>query len=204
MRKKSYSTSGTIAVVVFLIVVAVYLYSQGPAPDHYAFLKEPRITRMPDQKMVEVAAMGDPNVVGAEAFKLLFKTYYKIPGASKSVTPPPRTRWTGDVRIKSSWTGYYALPVPDGTASLPPMDREAGYEVRLTTWEYGDVAEVLHAGPYDKETPTIQKLHQFLEQQGYEIIGYHEEEYLKGPGMFLKGDPEQYRTIIRYRVKKKM
>ena len=204
MRKRRYSLSGAIAVVVFLIVVTLHLYSPGPAPDRSAFLREPRIAVMPDQKMLEVAAAGDPNEVAGEAFKLLFKTYYKIPGTSKSVTPAPRTRWTGDPRSKSSWTGYYALPVPDGTASLPPMDREPGYEVRLAAWEYGDVAEILHIGPYDKEAPTIQKLHTFLEQQGYEIIGRHEEEYLKGPGVFLKGDPGKYRTIIRYRVKKKM
>jgi hypothetical protein len=37
---------------------------------------------------------------------------------------------------------------------------------------------------------------------GYVIAGEHEEEYIKGPGMFSKGDPEKYLTIIRYRVKK--
>ncbi len=202
MRKKTYALSGTAAVIVFLIVVTFYLITQRPAPDRYAFLKEPRITRMPDQKMVEVAAVGDPNDVGAEAFKLLFKTFYKIPGASKGVTPAPRTRWSGDARIKPSWTGYYALPIPDNTLALPPMVQEQGYRVRLVTWEYGDVAEILHVGPYDQEMPTIQKLQQFLEQQRYEIIGHHEEEYLKGPGVFLKGDPARYQTIIRYRVKK--
>ena len=34
------------------------------------------------------------------------------------------------------------------------------------------------------------------------MVGEHEEEYLRGPGMFSKGDPEKYLTIIRYRVKK--
>ncbi len=32
--------------------------------------------------------------------------------------------------------------------------------------------------------------------------GEHEEEYLKGPGMFGTGGPEKYLTIIRYRLKK--
>jgi hypothetical protein len=34
------------------------------------------------------------------------------------------------------------------------------------------------------------------------IVGEHEEEYVRGPGMFSRGDPEKYLTIIRYRVKK--
>lgn len=203
MSKKSYSISGTIAVVVFLIIAALYLFSSGPDLSKYEFLKDPRITKMPDQKVIEVQATGDPNVVAGKAFKLLFKTYFKVPGVSKSMKQAPRARWAGDVNVKSSWTGYYAMPVPAETTQLPAIDPEPGYKVELTTWEYGDVAEILHVGPYAQETPTIQKLHQFLKQQGYEIIGYHEEEYLKGPGMFFKGDPEKYQTIIRYRVKKK-
>lgn len=203
MRKKSYPLFGTLAVVGFLIAVTWFLLPQGPDLAKYQFLKEPRLAKMPDRKMVEVAAAGDPNVVGEKAFKLLFKTYFKIPGVSKNLKQAPRARWAGDGNAKSSWTGYYAMPVPDGTVALPQMDPEPGCQVRLVAWEYGDIAEILHIGPYAQETPTIQKLHQFLERQGYEIVGLHEEEYLKGPGMFFKGDPENYQTIIRYRVRKK-
>ncbi len=203
MPKRSYSSAGTIAVIIFLLIAVVYLLSPGPDLSKYEFLKEPRITKMPDQKMVEVTAAGDPNAVGSTAFKLLYKIYYKVPGVSRSSKQAPRARWAGDMNVKSSWTGYYALPVPADTAALPAVDLEPGYQAKLTTWEYGEVAEILHIGPYAQETPTIQKLQTFIAQQGYEIAGYHEEEYLKGPGMFLKGNPEKYETIIRYRVKKK-
>ncbi len=175
----------------------------GPDVSRYKFLKEPRITNMPDQKMLEVQAAGDPNVVAKDAFELLFKIYYKIPGVPKEIKAP-RARWAGDPKVKSSWTGYYALPVPGGTASFPAVDPKPGYKVELKTWEYEDVAEILHIGPYSEETPTIEKLHQFIRQQGYAIAGYHEEEYVKGPGMFLKGDPKKYYTIIRYRVRKSL
>ena len=33
------------------------------------------------------------------------------------------------------------------------------------------------------------------------LQGEHEEEYIKGPGMLSKGNPQKYLTIIRYRVK---
>jgi GyrI-like small molecule binding domain len=203
MGKKAYSIGGSIAVVAFVIIAALYLFSQGPDLGKYEFLKQPRIATMADQKMIVVIAQGDPNVVGSKAFELLFKTYFKIPGVPRSMKQAPRARWAGDYQDKSSWTGYYGIPVPDGTASLPPIDPEPGYRVELTTWEYGDIAEILHIGPYAEETPAIEKLREFLKQRGYEIIGLHEEEYLKGPGMFFKGDPEKYYTIIRYRIKKR-
>jgi hypothetical protein len=204
MSKKSYSKSGTIAVILFLIIAAFYLFPQGPDLSKYEYLKEPHITRMPDQKMLVVTAQGDPNIVGKDAFGLLFKTYYKIPDVPKSMKHAPRARWAGDLKVKSSWTGYYALPVPAGTESLPEVDPKPGIKVELTIWEYGDVAEILHIGPYAEEPRTVEKLHEYVKLQGYEIIGYHEEEYLKGPGMVFQGDPAKYQTIIRYQVKKKV
>jgi effector-binding domain-containing protein len=187
------------------VLFAVYLILFPPGPDltKYDFLKQPRISKMADEKMLVVTAKGDPNDVANKAFSLLFKSYFKIPGVPKSIQVAPRARWTGDMNVKSSWTGYYAMPIPAQTSSLPEVQSDPGLKVELTTWEYGDVAEILHIGPYAEETPTIERLHQFIKQQGYEIIGFHEEEYVKGPSMFLRGDPAKYATIIRYRVKKK-
>ncbi len=146
-----------------------------------------------------------PNEFGGKAFGLLFKTYFKIKGTPKgSKQPAPRARWPVSLDSpQSEWIGRYAMPVPEDTTELPEYKAEPGLTMELTTWEYGEVAEILHIGPYDKEEPTIEKLHNFIAQNGYEIIGEHEEEYLKGPGMFFKGNPEKYYTIIRYQVKKK-
>jgi hypothetical protein len=54
-----------------------------------------------------------------------------------------------------------------------------------------------HIGPYAKEMPAVEKLMQFIKDSGYKVIGYHKEEYLKGPGMFFKGNPGKYYMIIR-------
>jgi hypothetical protein len=69
--------------------------------------------------------------------------------------------------------------------------------VTLEEWSYGDVAEVLHVGPYAEEPPTIQRLHEFIAGQGYEIAGPHEEEYLTRPNARLP------KTIIRYPVRQR-
>ncbi len=193
--------------IIIIILVAVILYffmAKGPDISQFEHLKEPKISTMKAQKMVVVEAKGDPNVVGGKAFKLLFKTYFKIKGTSKGPKQPaPRARWPRSLDVpKSEWVGFYAMPVPEQTVQLPEYKDETGLKVELTTWEYGDVAEIFHIGTYSKEKPTIKRLVDFIREQGYEIVGHHEEEYIKGPGIFLKGNPEKYITIIRYRVKK--
>jgi hypothetical protein len=200
MRKKI--IIGAVIVLVLVSVILYFLIPKGPDVAAYEFLKDPRIAIMPNQKVLVVTAKGDPNAVGGKAFKLLFSTYFKIPGVAKTMKIAPRARWVGDMNVKSSWTGYYALPVPDATTQLPAIDAESGYKVELATWAYGEVAEILHKGPYSEERPTIEKLHQYIAHQGYKVVGEHEEEYLKGPGMFFAGDPKGYYTIIRLRVGK--
>ena len=110
-----------------------------------------------------------------------------------------RARWPDSDRVpREEWTGIWALPVPEDTMDVPQKIPEI--PVELQTWEYGTVAQILHIGPYKTEGKTVEKLRHFIEENGYEIAGAHEEEYLKGPGMFSKGNPRKYRTIIRYEV----
>ncbi|MEE8400218.1 MAG: hypothetical protein V3S89_14490 [Desulfobacterales bacterium] len=191
-------------VLILLIIVAIPLVMKGPDTSQYEFLRVPRMTSMPAQKMIVVEAKGDPNEVAGKAFGLLFETFYKVKGDVEGMSmAAPRGRWAIPVEApKSQWIGQYGLPVPQQLNRLPDIEADPGYSVSLEIWDYGDVAEILHIGAYDKEEPTIARLAQFIEDSGYVIIGEHEEEYVKGPGMFFKGNPEKYYTIIRNRVKK--
>lgn len=188
-------------ITVSLSLLALVFSMGGPASavvpqDLSAFdkLKEPAIVQKPAAKMLVVEAKGDPNTAGGQAFGLLFKVFFSIPGVRMA---PPRARWITDLKTpKDQWVGYYALPLPD-SASLPAGSEGAKIEV----WAYGDVAEILHIGAYAAEPPTVEKLMKFVAAQGYAIAGPHEEEYLRGP----ESGPNtaEYRTIIRYQVKKK-
>jgi len=110
----------------------------------------------------------------------------------------PRARWLSPLDSpKENWVGLYALPLPDSVAGLAAGTTGAKIEI----WPYGEVAEILHLGGYDKEPPTVEKLLKFVAAKGYAVAGPHEEEYLKGPGM--APGPDDYWTIIRYQVKKK-
>jgi len=73
----------------------------------------------------------------------------------------------------------------------------AAGELRLTTFEEGAAAQVLHIGPYATEAATIARLHDFIREQGFTFDGHdhkHHEIYLGDP---RRSAPERLRTIIR-------
>lgn len=181
-------------IVVFTAAATLGLSQGGQNIAQYDVLKEPRITQMSAQKMLVVEVKGDPNVAGQQAFSSLYKIFFSIKGAKMAA---PRARWPQNLATpKTEWIGLCALPVPDD-ASLPAGSSGAKIEV----WQYGDVAEILHYGAYGDETPTIQRLMKFIAEKGYAVAGPHEEEYLKGPESGT--NTAEYRTIIRYQIKKK-
>ncbi|OFW27126.1 MAG: hypothetical protein A3H97_13265 [Acidobacteria bacterium RIFCSPLOWO2_02_FULL_65_29] len=102
--------------------VAALWWRSGPDASQFAHLREPRLTRLGDQRMLVVEAAGDPNVVGAGAFKLLFSTYFKLEGASRIGRPPaPRARWARPQDTpKDKWLGQYGLPCRTLSRRLPP------------------------------------------------------------------------------------
>jgi len=188
-----------------LCAVVLFAMPHGPKLEEVKHLLEPRITTLPGQRVLVVEARGDPTTMGSEAFGLLFKTYFKLKGVPKGPKQPaPRARWPLSLNTpKEQWVGRYAMPVPEDV-NLPSgvPASPSGLQAQIATWEYGQVAEILHVGPYSDEEPTIRRLLDFIKDSGRATTGEHEEEYLKGPGVFSKGDPKKYLTIIRYRLKK--
>lgn len=70
-------------------------------------------------------------------------------------------------------------------------------ELRFESFEEGKAAQVLHIGPYADEAPTIERLHQFIADQGLERRGKHHEIYLNDP---RRAYPAKLKTIIRQPV----
>ena len=149
---------------------------------------DPEIVELPSRTMAVVRTVGDPNDVGESVFKALYGAAYTLKFALKKQgvdfkVEPPRARWFGGEGWKEvprdQWEAAWALPVPDGTSEVPQKVPET--PVGVETWEYGTVAQVLLLGAYADEEPTIRALHAFIDEQGYEIAGPHEEEYLSRP-----------------------
>ena len=187
----------TLSLVFILIAFATsFIWAHTQDFSQYEKLKDPQIRKMPDKvKMLVVEKKGDPNVVAGMAFSTLFSTFFEQPSVKMA---PPRARWLNQPSDpRHEWVGLYALPLPESVTTL----RSQVEGIKIDYWEYGEVAEILHVGVYSKETPTIEKLFAFIAEQGYEIAGPHEEEYLRGPESGT--DTSKFMTIIRYQVRKR-
>ena len=166
---------------------------------------QPQIGEMPAVTMAVVHTVGDPNDVAPSVFPALYGAGYGLKFALKKAGGPefkvtaPRARWYGgpdwvDVP-REKGEAAWGLVIPDGTTEVPQKLPET--PVVIETWEYGTVAEVLFIGAYADEAPTIQLLHDFIAEQGYEIAGPHEEEYQSRP------EAKNPKTVIRYQVRKR-
>jgi hypothetical protein len=135
---------------------------------------------------------------------VLFQTFYALKfNVKKMPLEAVRVRWLQAPGTPAgNWEGIYGLPVPDGVLRLPKFEARLAPRPALEIWDYGTVAEILHSGPYGEEEASLAKLRQFIAEQGYRIAGPNEEEYLKGPGFFGRGDPKKYQTLLRCRVEK--
>jgi hypothetical protein len=161
----------------------------------------PQILEMPPQRMAVVYTQGEPNSVGPDVMSALYGAVYNLKFALKKQgrdfkVASLRARWPDAHLVpKDQWQGIWALPIPDDTTEL--VQKKPGIEVKIETWEYGTVAQILHLGPFSTEGPTVARLHTFIEENGYEIVGTHEEEYLTGI------TAKAQKTLIRYPVRKK-
>jgi hypothetical protein len=163
---------------------------------------EPQIMEMPAQRMAVVRAKGAPDKVFPEVMPALYGSVFTLKFDLKKQGLPTfkvsglRTRYPdAHLVAKEEWTHIIGLPIPEDTTSLP--QKVPHVEVKIETWEYGTVAQILHLGHYDQETPNIERLHRFIDESGYKIAGMHEEEYLTRPNVKVP------KTIIRYPVRKK-
>jgi hypothetical protein len=97
----------------------------------------------------------------------------------------------------SKWEARWGLEVTGLVTGRDLRQADPKTRIKVADWDYGLVAQILHKGPYADEWPSIEKLHAFVQEKGYRIVGPHEEEYLTRP------DVKVPKTIIRYSVKKR-
>jgi effector-binding domain-containing protein len=70
-----------------------------------------------------------------------------------------------------------------------------GIEVReLPT---GRCVALLHKGPYEQLSRSYEQALAYVKEKGYKLLSPCREVYLKGPGMFFKGNPQNYLTEIQ-------
>jgi len=67
-------------------------------------------------------------------------------------------------------------------------------DVRFETYEEGDAVQLMYIGAYDDEGPSVKKLHDYIEENGWKLDKRHHEIYLSDA---RKTAPERLRTVIR-------
>ncbi len=182
---------------------------------------KPVFVDVPEFTIVSIEGAGDPNT--SEEFKkaveALYPVVYKIKFASKlvlkkdyAVMPMEGLWWAEDMSKfkqddKSNWLWKIFIVQPDFITK--DMFEDAVEEVRekknpefidritIEKFKEGKSAQILHLGPYSEEAENIQKVHDFIKENGFSFDGLkqkHHEIYLSD---MRRTAPEKLKTIVR-------
>ena len=185
--------------------------------DHVRFL------RIPPHSFVMMDGQGPPNARAFEArMPGLYGVAYplrfalKVRGIIGKVGPLEGLWWTTDSArgldsilegARGHWRWTLLIGLPDeatdteieqhleaGRAHLASCDARS---LHVATLDEGDVAQIMHIGPYAAERPTIERLHTAIAAAGLRPRGRHHELYLGDP---RRCAPERLRTLVRQPV----
>lgn len=119
-----------------------------------------------------------------------------------------------DINIKDNWSYTLIILQPEiitkdlfeeGLAQVRKKRGDSGAlsRLRLAYFEEGLCAQIMHIGPYATEPATIERMQDFLKENGYrDCVGRnrkHHEIYMGDP---RKADPAKLKTVLRHPVEK--
>ncbi len=191
-------------------------------PFYSASAAKPALVDVPPLNVLMVDGRGDPNSPAfQEAVGSLYSVAYTLKFSfkkEKGVDYPVMALeglWDADdpsvfmknERNEWKWTILIVLPdavtQKDVAAAVDAVKKKAKFprfpDVRFEKFAEGRAAQIMHVGPYAAEAATVERLHGFIEEQGYRLRGRHHEIYLGDP---RRSAPEKLRTIIRHPVAK--
>ncbi|MBC8186413.1 GyrI-like domain-containing protein [candidate division KSB1 bacterium] len=181
--------------------------------------KKVEIVDVPVMNFLMIDGMGDPNVSQEfkDAVEALFAFAYRIKFSIKksekaidySVMPLEGLWWADDmskfsVEDKSSWKWTLMIMQPEFVSDelvkqctdelKLKKDLFALSKIRFQSFEEGKAAQIMHIGPFSEEGPTVERVHQFIEENNSENRGKHHEIYLSD---IRRGNPANWKTVIR-------
>lgn len=191
--------------------------------------KEVLIVDVPEMSFLMIDGEGDPNISQEyqDSIEALFSVSYKVKFISKKensqdyvVMPLEGLWWVENPKEftfqdKSGWKWTAMIRQPDFITKdvikeavqevekkkkLPALSR-----IKFQRLHEGLSAQIMNIGPYSQEGPTVKKLHNFIEEKGYEFNGSlpgekHHEIYISN---ILRTKPEKLKTIIRQPMKRR-
>lgn len=186
---------------------------------YYPSTSEVSVVDLPEMKFLMIDGQGDPNTSQEyqDAMETLFPVSYKTKFLSKKeksqdyVVMPLEGLWWADnmeefsIADKSSWKWTVMIRQPDfvGKSMIDMAMKElekkkdipSRSKLRLETFKEGETVQIMHIGPYgEAEAPAVNKLHAYIENQGYQLRGKHHEIYISD---MRRTKPEKLKTVIR-------
>lgn len=182
----------------------------------------PEIVDVPPASFLMIDGRGDPNTsaVYAGAVQALYSAAYQIKFAIKKAGGPAERvaplegLWWGAEGLDFAaptkdtwhWTMMIRLPmaatdqlITSALATAVSRRPELAVDrIRIERFAEGLAAQVMHLGPYADEHATIELLHAFIADQGYQRTGRHHEIYLGDP---RRTAPARLRTLIRQPIR---
>lgn len=193
---------------------------------------KPAIVTVPKMNYIAVRGHGDPNDEAGEykaAIGLLYaiaftikmskKGDHRIEGYYDYVVPPLEGFWWMDGiagvdyahKEAFNWISVIRLPnfvteedfrwaVKEATGKK----KQDFSKVEFFTYDEGLCVQCMHIGSYDDEPATVDKMHRYMEEQGYVLDitdkRLHHEIYLSDA---RKVAPEKLKTVIRHPIRRK-
>ena len=109
----------------------------------------------------------------------------------------PMEKWNWTLLIRTpGLVGKHELKQAVSALLDKGKQREVA-QVRLEKMAEGKCIQMLHVGPYERESDTIAQMKEFADREGLAPVGKHHEIYLSDPRRI---PPERLKTILRMPV----
>ncbi len=188
--------------------------------------KQAMLLDVPEMKFVMVDGFGDPNTspLFQDAMQALYGIAYTIKFMLKSentqeyVVFPLEGLWwmenmqefVFEVENKNKWLWTVMIRQPEwvheehfkkAVKEIKRKKKEQApqllSQVRFERFKEGLCAQIMHIGPFSAEPPTIEKLHNYIKQNGCKMREKHHEIYMSDPRRTVQ---EKLKTVIRQPV----
>ena len=199
--------------------------------EFYLPKNQPSIVTVPPMNYIAVRGQGDPNQEDGEYKQAIGLLYgialtikmskmgdHRIEGYFDYVIPPLEGFWWQDGVIgidyahkeRFQWISVIRLPDFVTKEAYDWAVKEAARKKKLDfsaaeffRYEEGLCVQCMHLGAYDNEPATVDRMHRFMEEQGYALDitdkRMHHEIYLSDA---RKVAPEKLKTVIRHPIRK--
>ena len=198
----------------------------------YKLKAKPSIINVEKANFIAVRGVGDPNAENSEykqsisllypiayAIKMSKKGDYKIDGYFDFVVPPLEGFWWQegirgvDYANKDSFNFISLIRMPDfvtkevfewAIEETTRKKKKDFSKVEFFTYDEGLCVQCMHIGPYNDEPITVEAMHEYMIEQGYELDitdeRFHHEVYISD---VRKISSEKLKTVLRHPIKKK-